>query len=180
MLTATVSTESKSCIYIMRVSRFLLLVFSALGLTPGMAHLVELAPKLAYDAHLYASVTSTLYRLYGPVFGPIQVGALALSAIVCWMVRRDSRRNLCLAALISFGASLSLWALVVQPVNVAWAAALSQDPAAADSLYTQLRSRWEFGHVVAFAAWFVGFVCVVAAEVGRQSPSTPEQRGSGL
>ena len=36
---------------------------------------------MAYSAELYMEVTSTLYRLYGLVGGPIQVGSL-LAAIV--------------------------------------------------------------------------------------------------
>ena len=64
-----------------RAWRFLTLLLAALGLGLGLAHVLELSPKMAYDAELYMAVTSTLYRLYGLVGGPIQVGAL-LAAIV--------------------------------------------------------------------------------------------------
>ncbi|OHB26020.1 MAG: hypothetical protein A2X84_13685 [Desulfuromonadaceae bacterium GWC2_58_13] len=34
-------------------------------------------------------------------------------------------------------------------------------PAAVPEVYLQLRTRWEFGHVAAFAAWLVGFSLLV-------------------
>lgn len=51
----------------LRSWRFVTLLLAAVGLAPGTAHVLEFPPKMAYDPELDATVTSTLYQLYGSV-----------------------------------------------------------------------------------------------------------------
>jgi hypothetical protein len=141
--------------------RFFAFVFTAVGLSFGVAHTLELPVKMHYDAALYTAVTSTLYRMFGVVGSVLQVGALVAVAILCLVVRGRRGFGLTLAAAVALAVSLVLWAAVVQPVNVEWGRVLASDPAGAPEAYVRLRPRWEYGHVAAMIAWFAGFVCLV-------------------
>jgi hypothetical protein len=155
--------------------RFAAILFSALGMGLGLAHALELPVKLAYDPALYMAVTSTLYRYYGLIGGPIQLLALIATCFLCWTVRRRPMFGLTLAACASLGVSLILWFALVQPVNAQWASALQAGPDAARDAYLRLRNRWEFGHLAAFIAWTTGFVGLLIATL-RESPIPDAQK----
>ena len=140
-----------------RILQFLAILLTALGLTMGAAHVLELGPRMKYDDALYMEVTRTLYLMFGIAGGAIQLASIVSVAVLCWMLRRRGPVRWTLAALVALVTSLGLWALVVAPVNAHWGAALSGDPAGAIEAYARLRWRWEAGHVVAFMAWLVGF-----------------------
>jgi hypothetical protein len=155
----------------LRVFRFAAVMFTALGLAMGVAHTLELAPRMGYDADLYMRVPSTLYRMYGLVGSEIQVGALVAVAVLCWMVRSRRGFRLTAASLVALAVSLGLWAALVQPVNAEWGRVLQSDPSSAPAAYLWLRSRWEYGHVIAAAAWLAGLTCLVLSllvEMPRQ------------
>jgi hypothetical protein len=153
-----------------RAVRFVALVLAALGLSLGVAHTLELAPKMAYDAELYTRVTSTLYRMYGSVGAVFQMGALIVVAVLCRLVRGRRGFRLTVAALVALAASLALWAALVQPVNAEWGRVLHADPSAAPAAYLRLRPRWEYGHVVAMVAWLAGFACLVLSVLVETPP----------
>jgi hypothetical protein len=149
---------------LLSVVRFIAILLVALGLTMGAAHALEMPVKLQYDAELYMSVTSTLYRFFGIIGAIVQMGSLVVVGLLCWLTwRRASRAAFgwTLAALIALVVSLALWALIVPPVNIQWDHVLQSDPSAAPDLYIRLRPRWEYGHAAAFVAWLAGFACLV-------------------
>lgn len=137
------------------------LTLTALGLAPGAAHLMELPVKLAYPPAMYAGVTSTLYVWFGFVGGSIQVAAALAVAMLAFRERRRSRGALLAVTAVALVVSLLLWGLVVAPVNSAWADVAGSGEFIA--AYERLRSRWEFGHVAAFLAWFTGWLGLVGA-----------------
>jgi hypothetical protein len=141
--------------------RFMTLLLAALGLTMGASHVLELPPRMGYDAQLYTTVTSTLYGFYAIIGGIIQVGSLLAAALLCWLVRHRGSFRLTLVGALCLALSLGLWAALVQPVNAEWARALLADPGSATQVYLRLRDRWEYGHVTAFAAWLIGFTCLL-------------------
>ena len=141
--------------------RFAAVILTALGLSLGVAHTLELPVKMKYDAELYTAVTRTLYRMYGIAGALFQMGALLAVAVLCWLVRGRRGFRLSVAALLALIVSLGLWTALVQPVNAEWARVLQSDPSAAPASYLRLRARWEYGHVAACLAWLVGFACLV-------------------
>ena len=145
----------------LQIHRFVAVTLTALGLTLGVAHTLELLPKMNYDGELYMRVTSTLYRMYGLVGSVLQVGALLSVAVVCWMVRGRRGFRLTVASRGALAASLGLWAALVQPVNAEWGRVLQSDSSSAPAAYLRLRSRWEYGHAIAAAAWLAGLMCLV-------------------
>ena len=137
------------------------LTLTALGLAPGVAHLLELPVKLGYPAQLYAEVTSTLYAWYGVVGGAVQVAAAIAVGLLA--LRAAPARGLVIASAVALVVSLALWASIVASVNSSWAALPREDAAAFAAEYIRLRPRWEFGHLAAFLAWLTGWLGLVAA-----------------
>lgn len=161
--------------------RFLTLLLAALGLGPGLAHVLELPPKMEYDRQMYMAVTSTLYRLFGLVGGPIQVGAFLAAVVLTILVRRRPAFGATLIGTLGLALSLGLWTALVSPVNAEWAEALRTSPATAAAAYQELRPRWEYGHVAAFAAWLAGFSVLlysVVRETSGEGGSAPELSNS--
>jgi hypothetical protein len=114
-----------------------------------------------YEPQLYLHVTSTLYRFFGLVGGPLQVLALLFSIVLVWFIRARAAFRSTLAGTLCLSLSLLLWFMLVQPVNAAWLEALRTGPSEAVQAYAQLRNRWEAGHVAAFTAWLTGFTLLL-------------------
>jgi hypothetical protein len=143
-------------------------------MTMGAAHVLELPPKMQYDAAMYAAVNSTLYRLYGIVGGAIQVAAIIAAIVLTVFVRGRPAFWLTLLGAFGLVCSLGLWFALVQPVNATWLQVLQTTPESAPEAYMRGRNRWEYGHVVAFIAWLSGvslLECSVLVE-------TPANHGS--
>jgi hypothetical protein len=136
---------------------FLSLVLAALGLGPGLAHLLEMPVKLDYSPELYAAVTSTLYAFFGYAGALFQVGALASALALAYASRKHAGFRFAMAGASLLACSLILWGALVAPVNAAWARAIQDGSQPLPALYAQLRSRWEYGHVAAFVAWLAGY-----------------------
>jgi hypothetical protein len=141
-----------------------MLVLVALGLAPGGAHVLELPVKMRYSPELYAAVTSTLYALYGSIGAVIQVAAVLCAACMSYLVRKTPAFRITLWGTLLLAASLVLWGALVAPVNAEWAQAASAASQSIPGAYARVRSRWEYGHVAAFAAWFVGY-CLLQLSV---------------
>lgn len=155
----------------MRIHRFLALVITALSLTMTTAHVLEMPRKLSYSIDLYTAVNSTMY-LYFAIFGAIfEVGAIAAVGTLAWRARHQPSARATLTAAIAVALALVSWLVLVQPVNRAVAGGAS---------WTDLRLRWEIGHLVGFVFSLAGFVALAIATV-REVPmraSLPRAAGS--
>lgn len=145
----------------LRTCRFITLLLAALGLTLGAAHVLELPPKMQYDAEMYAAVNSTLYQLFGSVGAIVQIGTILAAIVLTILVRGRPAFRLTLLGTLSLMLSLVVWAAVVAPVNAEWLRVMESAPASVPEVYQQLRPRWEYGHVAAFVAWTTGFSLLV-------------------
>ena len=146
---------------LLRIWWLIILLLTALGLVMGGAHVLELPARMQYEPQLYLRVTSTLYRFFGLVGGPLQVLALLFSIGLVWFIRARAAFRSTLVGTLSLALSLLLWFMLVQPVNAAWLEALRTRPSEAVQAYAQLRDRWEAGHVAAFTAWLSGFTLLL-------------------
>lgn len=159
----------------LRTCRFVTLLLAALGLTLGAAHVLELPPKMQYDAEMYAAVTSTLYPLFGSVGAVIQMGAVLAAVVLTFLVRGRPAFLLTLLGALGLVLSLVLWGVLVAPVNAEWLRVIESAPESVPEAYLRLRPRWEYGHVAAFAAWLIGFgllVLSVLKETSAERPAT--------
>ena len=158
----------------LHVWRFVTVLLAALGLTLGAAHTLELPPKMQYDGELYAAVTSTLYRLYGTVGAAVQVAAVAAAAVLVFLVRGRRSFRLTMAGAAALAGSLVVWGMLVAPVNAEWARVIESSPSSVPAAYLRLRSRWEYGHLAAFAVWLAGF-CLLLASLLADPSSTADR-----
>jgi hypothetical protein len=81
----SISSSKSSCCeryYVVKDHALFTLMLASIGMTFAAAHTLELVPKMNYAPELYAEVTSTLYRYYGTIGGPIQVSAILASVIL--------------------------------------------------------------------------------------------------
>ena len=163
---------------LLRIVRFFTLMLASLGMTFGAAHTLELVPKMNYDPDLYVKVTSTLYRYYGTIGGPIQVSSILASVTLSFLSRHSRGFWLTVAGTFCLIVSLGLWFVLVQPVNVEWGNVLQTGPrSAVVQSYLKLRERWEYGHVAAFIVWFFG-VALLTLSVIADTPQDPRRQGS--
>jgi hypothetical protein len=142
---------------LLRIMRFFTLMLASLGMSLGAAHTLELIPKTNYVPELYVDVTSTLYRYYGTIGGPIQVLDALASIILSFLSRRSRGFRLTLGGTFCLIVSVVLWFVIVQAVNGEWSSVWQTGPrSAVVQSYIKLRERWEYGHVAAFIVWFFG------------------------
>lgn len=146
----------------LRIVRFFALLLGALALTMESAHVLELPQKLQYPPELYSAVNTTLYRYFAFVGGIYKIASIALVALLAYLTRHDGRvGRLSFFALLGMGLSLMTWALIVAPVNGEIGRALERAPQTVPSLWTELRMRWETGHVIGFVLHLAGFAALV-------------------
>jgi len=116
------------------------------------AHVLERPAKMRYDAALYGTLQKTLYAYWGPpnVGALIEITAIAATLGLAWLVS-DRASALWMTA----GAATALviafpivFFALVAPANKAFLAAT---PGKMPSNWTELRARWEDGHVIRFA-----------------------------
>ena len=154
----------------LRTWRFITLLLAALGLVMGGAHVLELLPKIQYNAEMYAAVTSTLYRFFGLVGGPLQVASIVAALLLSYLVRGRSSFRLTLFGTLALVLSLVLWFTLVAPVNAEWSRVIESAPESVSLAYQRLRPRWEYGHVAAFIAWLIGFSLLLLS-VLKETPT---------
>lgn len=142
--------------------RFMSLLLTALVAGLTFCHLLELPNKLAMPAETWLAVQQHLYNMFGPVGGPMEVGALLFTLAAALLVRRRQPAAFAptLLAFCCILAALVVWFTVVNPVNLrvnGWtAASLPGDWIAA-------RAQWEYGHAASFALLLVALGALIFA-----------------
>lgn len=151
--------------------RFLTIVLAALALTMTSAHVLELPPKMAYGAEMYAAINTTLYRYFAIVGGSYQLRAIVSAIVLTILVRRQPGIfGWTLAGTLLLIAAFVSWLILVLPVNREVAAALQASPSTVPSLWMELRERWEYGHATGFGLHLAGFCALVWSVVRDVRP----------
>lgn len=149
--------------------RFVTLLMVGLGMAMGAAHVLELPQKMQFSPELYAAVNSKLYRYFGIAGAVLTVGGIASSAILMWMVRGRPSFPLTTAGTLCLALSLVLWLALVAPVNNHIAELLRLSPSTVPDVWMRLRDRWEYGHVLVFLSWLLGY-CFLQLSILREVP----------
>jgi hypothetical protein len=130
---------------ILKIARFLTIMFVSLSMAPAMAHLLEMPPKMGYDYAFWLKISQTLY---GPRFGTVgaffEVGAVITSIILVFMVRHHKPAFAwsILGAICMVAVHASFW-IWIAPVNEKIAA---MTPETLPTDWTALRYQWECTH----------------------------------
>lgn len=151
--------------------RFVTLLFAGLAMTPTSAHVLELPRKLDMSPSLYAALNGTLYVNFARIGAIYIVGSIVCALVLAVMVRhREHVRAWTYAGAAALVLALVSWVILVAPVNREIAAAVASTPQRVPELWTELRYRWEYGHVVGFVFALAGF-CALVVSVLRDTPA---------
>jgi hypothetical protein len=145
---------------------------AALSLGPSFAHVLEAAPRLTqWTPELWreATVFNAQFWMFAAVGAPLDLSAIAMPAILAFMLRRD-RPALYFAtgAALLYAAALAAWFALVAPANAELA---TWTPGPVPDNFDAIRLRWETGHMAVAALKLVGFVMIALTLVSiRREP----------
>lgn len=145
--------------------RYLSVLFTAVGMAGGLAHLFELLNKMTLSAMDYLTVQQ-IYRGWA-LLGIADIGALVSTLALVIMVRRNRKMlvlSLVAASCIALG--LTVFFMFTYPVNqqtLNWIMLPDN--------WLQLRLQWEYSHAVNAGLFFVAFnALILSLLVDREEP----------
>jgi hypothetical protein len=158
--------------------QFLCAMSSAVAMSLALAHALELPGKLRLGREEYLAVQTIYYPGFtiGGAAEPLTI--IALAALLFTLPEGSRIRWLIAAAFIAAVATQILFWAVVQPVNRVWLKSIPLDPAGKrffgtnaatreTSDWTQLRDRWELGHLARAVTATAAFVLTLVAIIAR-------------
>ncbi len=135
--------------------RFISVLFTAVGMAGGLAHLFELPHKISLPAADYLTVQQ-IYRGWA-LLGIADVGALVSTLVLAVMVRGNRKMLfLTLTAALCVGLGLVVFFMFTYPVNrqtLNWIMLPDN--------WLELRRQWEYSHAANAGLFFVGFNALV-------------------
>lgn len=140
---------------LLKIARFITLVFLALALGVSFSHVLQAGPKGTLAGFFFLDIHHVLLSNYGTVMGVIEVAAFLMTLFVLALVRRQRHVFVAsLVAAVAVGAMLLVWAVFVYPINQAVAA---WTPVTLPADWEQYRERWHLWHAVRAGLAFVAF-----------------------
>lgn len=152
-----------------RIWRFLTLMFTALDMAMAFCHLLQLPPRMRYDGALWRR-TQSMYQFFGPPVGAtLEGGALLSTIILSFLVRRRPLASRwTLAGTLFFAASQALWWIWVAPVN---AKMVNWRPESLPQGWQRLRMQWEYTHAGRAVLMIIGFGALLYSTLA-ETPTT--------
>ncbi len=155
----------------LRIWRLIAITLMALSMGLAFSHALELRPKMDYDAALYLTLHRTLYVFYGKIGGYMEVGAVAATLVLAYLVRnrRPAYWPTVIGAALMALAHAVFW-IWVAPTNTLMA---SWPVNAPPTDWVQVRNQWEYAHLARF---FLQLAALVALELSilRETPLEAE------
>lgn len=143
---------------VLKTVQFLALVFTALALVPGGAHLFSLLNKIGMPQEQYFIAQRVYDGWWMMAF--ILFPAMALDIVLAVMLRAErSAFYFAIAGCACLAATLAIFFAFTQPGNAA-----TQNWTVVPSNWEALRMRWEYSHAVNAVLTFVSF-CLMALAV---------------
>jgi uncharacterized membrane protein len=155
----------------LRITQFLAIMFTAIALVPGGAHVLSLPAKIELPEQPYFTVQQ-IYR--GWAWLGIAIAAAILANLASAVLARGQPRPLCLslASCLLIVGTLVIFFVWTYPTNQAtgnWTTVPDD--------WEQLRLQWEYSHAANAAITFVALVCsVLAALSACPAPATATSR----
>src|SRR5262245_284000 len=147
------------------IVQFFAVIFTALALVPGGAHLFSLPNKIDLAQEHYF-VVQTIYRGWA-LFGFVLFPAVALNMALAVMLRhRRACFRLALLAFLCMAATVVIFFAFTYPANQA-----TNNWTTVPADWTVLRTQWEYSHAVNAVITFLA-LCFVMGSVlcGRDGP----------
>jgi hypothetical protein len=148
--------------------RFAATMFTSVTMSAALCHLMELPPKMRYDASLYVKLHRTLYPNFGRIAGITEIlSVIANTGLALWVRKRRPAAFPLTAASAAcvLAADGAFWALV-NPANRTMASwPLESIPAE----WTGWRDQWEYTHA-ARAFLMMGALGTLVLSLVRETP----------
>ena len=145
------------------VWQFGTIMLMALAMSAGIAHAMELPPKMKFEPRLYVRLHRTLYPNFGRIAGSAEFLALVAVLGLAWRVQQT--RALFIPTLISailLVVAHAIFWVFVQPANTTMAGwSLEAIPGE----WKQWRNRWEYAHAVRAGLTFSALGALVLSVV---------------
>lgn len=153
----------------LKLLRFVNLLFVTLTFGLTWCHVVEIPGKLRLSGSQWLDVQHNLYVAFGPPFGaPIELAAILLTWWVFWLVRRRRPAAwLTLTAAICTTLGLVAWLLLVAPMNEILNGWTAQNLPAD---WVSVRNQWEAGHALHSLLFGLGFSALVLSVIAETPP----------
>ena len=149
---------------ILRTLRWISLGCTLVDLAALLAHMLELPNKLALPGPLWLAVQQNLYRGWGAILGPFEVGAVVSTWALVPLARGRRGLLLTLTAAVLLTAVLAAFFALVQPINAAVAA---WTPQTLPTDWPAYRLQWEVGHAVRALLCALALGALVRAAFGE-------------
>lgn len=139
----------------LKITYFLSLFFTALGLAPGLAHVLELPNKINLTAEQYLTVQQ-IYRGWA-LLGAVELAAL-LSTLALTLMTRTKRSSFAwvLLAFLCITANLLIFFSFTFPVN-----RQTNNWTVLPDNWQALRNQWEYSHAVNAGLYLVALVALI-------------------
>jgi hypothetical protein len=156
---------------LLKAWRFITIIFVSLSMGMAFSHLLQMPPRMSYDALLWRA-TQSMYELFGPPVGAIIEGGAVLSSVaLAFLVRgrRPAFQWTVVGAGAVVAAHLIYWVFVfpVNAVMIHW----TPDTIPAD--WTEYRNQWEYAHAARALLQIIGFAALVMSVITE----TPRRAG---
>ncbi|HET6566985.1 MAG TPA: hypothetical protein VFG50_03405 [Rhodothermales bacterium] len=148
----------------LNIVRFISVLFIAVAMAAGFAHLLELPNKIRLSREDYLTVQQ-IYRGWA-LLGIAVIGALVSTLVLTIMVRENRTLfSLTLAATICIALSLVVFFTFTFPAN-----RQTQNWTTLPENWQALRRQWEYSHAVGAGLYFAALILVtLSLLVGRKS-----------
>jgi hypothetical protein len=163
--------QGRAEVMALQVVQFLAIMFTAVALVPGGAHLAALPNKMTMAQPAYY-IAQQIYAGWS-LFGIVLFGALGMNLALTIMLRRLGRLyGYALAAFLSIAANLAIffiWTFPANQTNNNWTVVPEN--------WNELRIQWEYSHAVNAIVMFVALACVVVSVLRQPSATGITVRG---
>jgi hypothetical protein len=181
----------------LKVSRFFALLFVALALGVGLAHVITMPGKMLLSGEVYLTVQQ-LYRDWGPI-NVVTVCALLSLGVLAWQLRpgrwsvsirygsRMRRPPGRAGRWRAFGLTLIALLAMVGGRLVGWSLIHDADLATGNWTFLPenwhaLRAQWEYAHAASAVLDFVAFAALVLSVLVAEEPARrrdPDESSGG-
>ncbi len=149
----------------LKAVQFLALVFTALALIPGGAHLFSLLNKIGMPQGQYF-IAQRAYDGWW-MMGFVLIPAMAINLILAIMLRAERPAfYFALAGCVCLAATLAVFFAFTQPGNAA-----TENWTVVPANWEYLRTRWEYSHAVNAILTFVSFCLMTLAVLAARDPA---------
>jgi hypothetical protein len=151
---------------LLKTWRVFTIVLVTLLVAMPWSHLLQLAPRMHYDADLYLATQRTLFQYYGSVGAVVEGGAIVAVGFLVLLVRnRRPALWLTVAAALCLVAATLIWFRWTNPADLALVSAAAAPPPD----WMRLRVVWESTQAVR-AALDVTALALLALSVVWETP----------